>query len=79
MMKSNRKKWHAFNALSTVNWKQDEAALAKPMSSPWLLLMSCQSTEVTGISFSSVCMKSHVDGHSGIKYWLGYSWVGQVV
>jgi len=41
MMKSNRKKWHAFNALSSVDWKQDEAALAKPMSSPWLLLMSC--------------------------------------
>jgi len=52
MMKNNRKKWCAFDALSTDNkMKQLWQKGVKPMP----LLMSCQLIKVIGISFSSFC------------------------
>jgi len=53
MISKDRKKCHKFDPLFTVDWQQDEVALAKlglhlrPMS------MSCRLTKVIGISCSS--------------------------
>jgi len=44
------------DTLFTINQQQDEAALVKFASSSWLLSLSCQSTMVIGISFSSFCV-----------------------
>jgi len=45
------------DALFTINQQQDEAALVKFASSSWLLSLSCQSTKMISISFSSFSRK----------------------
>jgi len=74
MTKNIIKKWCAFDALSTADCQQDEAALAKMASSSLSLSMSCQSTKVIGISFSSFCIlftegfSFTVDCHFGFQH-----------
>jgi len=70
------KKSHKLDALFTIHQQQDEAALVKFASSSWLLSLSCGSTKVIGISFSSFCVSLHegfwfvVDCRFGSQYWL---------
>jgi len=76
MMNSGRKKCHELDPLFTVNWQQDEAALAKMGLSLQLMSMSCQLTKVFCISFSSFCIifmegfPFMVGCHFSSQYWL---------
>jgi len=50
-MIKNDRNYHALNALPTINWQQDEAALAKTALGPWPLSMCCHLSTMITISF----------------------------